>query len=169
MIRNPRSLVFQAVLATSAEIENSERKHSALTLVPNEDGNVDILMFKVPAVLRTDMDYLTARYASKLRRNPTNIESTGQAMNREQLPKFRPILRPSSESSVGWLSANSRLNKMDFQCRGLATNAEHQPFAPSCLRNHTDSTAYYSTTPGLRRDSMVKRQVRTRSPTDEFF
>lgn len=154
----------------NAEIENSGRKYSALASVPNEDGNVDIHVFKLPSVLKADMENLTARYASKAWEKPTDIESTGQDMGRGQLPKFRPSLKPKPKSSFGWLSTPSRLDKMDFQCRGLEMNPEHQPGVRSCLRYDTDSSAYYATNSGRRTiDSVVKRQVRIRSPTDELY
>lgn len=183
MTRNRKSLASQAVLAISAETGNSERKHSDLNYEPNGDGNVDVNIFKVPAVLRTDIEYLAARYTAKLQTNTMNVEltglatkaglvsdtgslvrtATGYSMDQPSI-KLGPIVRTASRYSVGQYSTTLRNDDMDFQCRGLAVSTDIQPVS----RTGTEySSVYYSAESRISTESVIKRQARLQTPTDE--
>jgi hypothetical protein len=167
MTRNLKSLASQAVLATSAETRNSTRKFS-VSNVQNGDGNIDVNMFKVPAVLRTDNEYLAARYSAKLRTTTTNVELSGLTANKNLLSKTGPLLSTGSGYSVGQYSTNLESYDMDFQCKGLSLTTEVVSEAQPVKRTDTESSVYYSTQSRISTESVIKRQPRTRPATDEI-
>ena len=167
MTRNLKSLASQAVLATSAETGNSTRKLS-VSNVQNGDGNIDVNMFKIPAVLRTDNEYLAARYSAKLRTTTTGVELSGLKANRNLLSKMRPLHSTGSGYSVGQYSTNLGSDDMDFQCKGLSLSTEALSEVQPVKRTDTESSMYYSAQSRISTESVVKRQPRTRAATDEI-
>jgi hypothetical protein len=126
---------------------------------------------KLHHVLRTDIECLAARYATKLQNGTTDFQLAGINMSTELPLKIPPFSRADTLNSAGRYSRKPSKNTMDFQCKDLVTDKEApkvKQISRTGTEYSTESTYYPARSRINTMDSAIKRQARTRAATDEL-